>query len=340
MNTTYRHFRWPLVALWIALLIAMLGFVTSLKAQTGPTLTLISPKDGDTVDGPVIIRVQHSSIRFDGVSINKNPQPQTGHWHIYIDGKYAGLSVTDVEEIPNDSYPTISAGQHTLKVELQDNRHVVLGGANTTEIKLNFSKDVSIPVNTSGPPTLNVLTLTEGTTTTMDGPLLVRVQHSGIRFDGTLVSKDPVPGVGHYHINVDGKYGGLSDSDVIEIPNDAMPTIKAGPHTVMLNLHENNHASTNPPVEHSFQIVATKDISVPNMPPNPPSTSGMTMAGATTTAGASATTGATSTAVSTTGLPNTGEADTTWMIVLLAVGACVVGGGLLVYRSRDKGTQS
>src|SRR5437763_491086 len=142
MNTTHHHFRWPLVALWIALSVAMLGFATSLKAQTGPRLTLISPKDGDTVDGPVIIRVQHS----------------------------------------------------------------------------------------------------------------------GIRFDGTLVSKDPVPGVGHYHINVDGKYAGLSDSNVIEIPNDAMPTIKAGPHTVMLNLHENNHASTNPPVEHSFQIVATKDI--------------------------------------------------------------------------------
>ena len=338
MNTTYRHFRWPLVALWIALSSAMLVFATSLKAQAAPTLTLISPKDGTTVDGPVVIRVQHSGIRLDGTSINKNPQPQTGHWHLYIDGKYAGLSVTDVEEIPNDAFPTISAGEHTIKVELQDNRHVVLGGTNTTEIKLNFSKDVSIPVNTSGPPTLNVLTLTEGTTTNMDGPLLVRVQHSGIRFDGTLVSKDPVPGVGHWHINVDGKYAGLSDSNVIEIPNDAMPTIKAGPHTVMLNLHENNHASTNPPVEHSFQIVATKDISVPNPPPNPPSGSGMTMTmpGATTTAG---TTAATATTTSTT-LPNTGETGTTWMIVLLAIGACVLGGGLLVYWSQGKGAQS
>src|SRR5438067_1593168 len=121
MNTRYQRFRRPLVALWIAVALATLAFASSLWAQGAPTLTLVSPQDGATVDGPVTVQVKHSNFRFDGLAVNKDPAPGTGHWHVYVDGKYAGLAVSDVLQIPNEAYPTISAGQHTMTISLHEN---------------------------------------------------------------------------------------------------------------------------------------------------------------------------------------------------------------------------
>ncbi len=317
-----KHRRWLPIALLAAASLVALGAAPALQAQAAPTLTLVSPTDGATIDGPVTVRVDHSGIRFDGTVIGQDPTPGVGHWHVNIDGKYAGLSVTNVIEIPNDAYPTITAGEHTIMVNLHENNHAATNPPVEQTIKLNFSKDVTLATNLEGAPTLTATSLTD--VADVDGPLTVQVNHSGIKFDGTVIGTDPTPGVGHWHINIDGKYAGLSVSNNIEIPNDAFPTISAGEHTIVVNLHENNHALTNPPIEQTFQLNFTKDVTVGAVPPAAP---GVAAAGAPAAAGGGMNHPQT--------MPNTGLTRFNGLVGLAAVGLLLLTGvTTLLYRNR------
>ena len=166
--------------------------------------------------------------------------------------------------------------------------------------------------------------------------MVVRVEHSGIIFDGTKIGQAPEPGVGHWHINIDGKFAGLAVSNVVEIPNDAFPTIPAGPHTIMVNLHENNHADTTPPVQESFQINLSKDLSLGGAAPGSAGA-----AGTAPTAAEHARPGVGTTAPGTglralpnTGMPAAGETRMHLTRAMWAVLACSLLGCLLVYWSR------
>src|SRR5690348_3478936 len=82
-----------------ALLLAMLAAPHS-RAQAAPGIKLVSPTAGQTVSGPLDVRAQITNFTLDGTKIGTPPQPGVGHWHVYVDGKYAGLSVSDVVTIP------------------------------------------------------------------------------------------------------------------------------------------------------------------------------------------------------------------------------------------------
>ena len=144
MNVRCHVFRWILLGLWSALLGGPLVFTSALKAQATPSLRIISPADGATVDGPVMVRVEHGGITFDGTKIGKEPEPGVGHWHINIDGKYAGLAVSNVVEIPNDAFPTIPAGQHTIMVNLHENNHAVTNPPVEQSFQINLSRDLTM----------------------------------------------------------------------------------------------------------------------------------------------------------------------------------------------------
>ena len=176
-------------------------------------------------------------------------------------------------------------------------------------------------------PALTILSPTDGAT--VDGPVTVRVQHSGIVFDGVKIGQAPEPGVGHWHVNIDGQYAGLAVSNVLEIPNDAFPTISAGEHTITVDLHQNNHAATDPPVVETFQINASQELSAG------------TSAGASGAAGGSPAhgTGTNAPAGGTTPLPNTGRDGADRTLAILAVLVLMAIGLLVVYvngRSRTR----
>ena len=152
MRVRHRILRCALIGLWGVLLAGPLIFTSSLKAQATPSLKLIAPADGATVDGPVTVRVEHSGIVFDGTKIGMAPEPGVGHWHINIDGKYAGLAVSNVIEIPNDAVPTISAGQHTIMVNLHENNHAVTNPPVEQSFQINLSKDLTMQAARSTSP--------------------------------------------------------------------------------------------------------------------------------------------------------------------------------------------
>ena len=189
-------------------------------------------------------------------------------------------------------------------------------------------------------PTLTIVSPADGTI--VDRPVTVRVEHSGIIFDGTKIGQAPEPGVGHWHINIDGKFAGLAVSNVVEIPNDAFPTIPAGPHTIMVNLHENNHADTTPPVQESFQINLSKELSLGGAAPGSAGVStsaGAAGAGPTTAGHAGPGVGTTAPgpelrALPNTGMPAAGENRMHLTRAMWAVLACSLLGSLLVYWSR------
>ena len=152
MNIRPPALRPALTGLWIVLFAGALVFAASLQAQTTPTLTLVSPANGTAVDGPVTVRVEHSGIIFDGTKIGMAPEPGVGHWHINIDGKYAGLAVSNVVEIPNDAFPTISAGQHTIMVNLHENNHALTTPPVEQSFPIDLNADLNLGVSVSGAP--------------------------------------------------------------------------------------------------------------------------------------------------------------------------------------------
>jgi sortase (surface protein transpeptidase) len=292
MYVRYRYVRLALVGLWIALLGGTFGHAPALRAQASPTLRIVAPADGSTVDRPVTIRVEHTGIRFDGVQIGGNNEAGVGHWHVSIDDEFAGLSPTNVIELPNDAYPTIKAGRHRITATLNENNHAPLNPPVSQTIELNFSKDVSIPVTQGGQPSIQVIFPTANAS--IDAPFVARVEHSGFRMDGLNSGRDPEPGTGHWHINIDGRYAGMSVSRVLELPNDSFPTITQGQHTLTFYVHQNNHVATNPPIAASLRVNVTKELTITGTQPT---------TGAGATAPATQTTGATQTAART---PTTG----------------------------------
>jgi len=76
------------------------------------TVTLVSPRQGDTVDGPDVI----VETRLTGGRILKrastNLQPDTGHIHVFLDGKVVELLAGARYRLAD-----VPPGQHTIKVE-------------------------------------------------------------------------------------------------------------------------------------------------------------------------------------------------------------------------------
>ena len=116
----------------------------SLWGITKPTLTDIvafcSPATGTTAGKRVEVQVAITGLKLDGTKIGlpAAQNPGVGHWHIYVDGKYAGLSVSDVISLPNDAMPVIAPGPHEIKVELHNTDHTPLQPEVTDTEMLTF----------------------------------------------------------------------------------------------------------------------------------------------------------------------------------------------------------
>src|SRR5581483_3902012 len=107
----------------------------------GPSIKIVSPAGGSQLSTtqPNVIKAQIAGLTLDGTKIGTPPQQGVGHWHLYVDGKYAGLSVSDSISLPNDAMPQIPAGQHELKVQLHNNDHTPIQPDITNAITVSFA---------------------------------------------------------------------------------------------------------------------------------------------------------------------------------------------------------
>jgi hypothetical protein len=215
-----------------------------------PSIKILAPAANASVDGDeAVVQVAVSGLKLDGTKIGQpaSQTPGVGHWHIYVDGKYAGLSVSDVIAIPNDAMPQIAAGTHEVKVQLHHTDHTPITPEATDTIMVNFPQALSYAAG-SGGPSIDFVSPADGTN--VGSRAVFRVKISGLTLDGTKIGQpaSQTAGVGHWHIYVDGKYAGLSVSDVISLPNDAMPQIAPGPHEIKIQLHHTDHTPLTPEV--------------------------------------------------------------------------------------------
>jgi len=99
-------------------------------AQTGPAIQIVSPRHTATVSGSLmVIEVRVQNFILAPTGIGKAAKPGQGHWAVFVDGKPAGLSADEVVSIPNDAYPILAAGKHTINVELRNNDRTPVAGA-------------------------------------------------------------------------------------------------------------------------------------------------------------------------------------------------------------------
>jgi hypothetical protein len=310
MRIHRRRLHWSCLGLWFAFMSSALVFTPAVEAQEAPTLQIVEPADGGTVDGPFIFRIKSSGFGFAGLRINEQPRPGVGLWTVTIDGQYAGLATAPVLELPNDAFPVITVGGHTLTAELRGLDFAPLNPPVTHSIKVNATKDIRLTTNTSAAP---LRLVAPSANTTINSPFLCRVEYSGVKFDGLKIGKDPEPGVGHWHVNIDGIYAGLSVSNLISLPNGVFQKLTPGKHVITIDLHQNNHAVFDPPVFQSVEINVDKELSIPQAPgvpiaqPIPADRFGPFPA-----------------------LPNTGQSDMNWPLTVSIGLVCFLVGVLLV----------
>ncbi len=89
-----------------------LKFIVS---ATAPSFTISSPKEGDTVSSPVVLKMAGKNFT---VVAPGTVKPNEGHYHYFIDkGTYNALADTMV------SIPALTPGLHTLRVTMQKGDH-------------------------------------------------------------------------------------------------------------------------------------------------------------------------------------------------------------------------
>ncbi|MCB1758913.1 MAG: DUF4399 domain-containing protein [Gammaproteobacteria bacterium] len=87
-------------------------------APAGAGAYIISPRDGDTVSGPVVVRF---GLRGMGVAPAGTAKENTGHHHLLID--LAGLPELDLPIPADASHRHFGGGQTEVSIELPPGRH-------------------------------------------------------------------------------------------------------------------------------------------------------------------------------------------------------------------------
>lgn len=202
-------------------------------AQTVPSIQIVSPRTASVSGSMMVVEVRVQNFFLNPLAIGKAARPGEGHWHIYVDGKLAGLSADEVVSVPNDTYPALAAGKHTIKVELHNNDHTPVIGAGSSEITVTIPpKSAMRYTPASGKPGIKILV--PHNRTAVSPYLIVWVKIRGFKENPVAVGTAAKAGEGHWQLYVDGKLVGLSASSVADVQ------LTRGKHVLKASLHNND----------------------------------------------------------------------------------------------------
>jgi len=228
-------------------------------AQPKPSITVLSPKAGETItstDIPVIVQV--SNFNLSPADVGLPDKDGEGHIHVMLDGMNMGVlfnfyTSTTFTLLGQSMKP----GQHALTFDLASNTHEDLEDTVTT-VTINYQPATAKPApqpNPSGTtPEVTVVWPPNGATV---GPVFT-LQVSTTNFTPALEleGKPNLAGFGHYHVFVDmpmmpmgdgqGDMGMMSMAGMIGMPGtDSFPVdLRAwpdGPHTITIEPVQNDH---------------------------------------------------------------------------------------------------
>jgi hypothetical protein len=219
---------------FVAILAVAALLIPPARAQAVPSIKIVAPRDHATVSGSqMVVEVRAQNFFLNPVAIGKPARLGEGHWQVYVDGRFAGLSADEVVAIPNDAYPKLSAGKHTIKAELFNNDHTPVAGAESSEIMVTIpSKSAMHYGPASGQPGIKILVPHDRTA--VSSYLIVWVKVRGFKENPMTVGTLAKAGEGNWHLYVDGKLTAISASSVADIQ------LTRGKHNLRATLHNND----------------------------------------------------------------------------------------------------
>ena len=119
------------------------------SAASEPSVTFVSPADGETTGDTVTAEVELEGFQIDAASVGMANSSDTGHLHFSLDGgeydtpKYSGANGKLAVQLgvdgqyspstePTITYEGLPKGEHTLDVDLVNNDHSETGTTAST----------------------------------------------------------------------------------------------------------------------------------------------------------------------------------------------------------------
>jgi hypothetical protein len=204
-------------------------------AAGAPSLRLLSPADGALVPlNWTAFSIAVTNFTLDPAAINNTPVAGRGHYHIFVDTHYEGLSANPTHFVAN-----LAAGNHTLRISLYNNDHTPITPWVFDEVRLQV---------VGARAAIAILLPPEGAI--VWGPALtLRVAVANFTLDAAAVGSSPVAGRGHWHANVDGVYADFSATDSLQLK-----TLVPGNHVITVGLYNNDHTQLALPASDSVTV--------------------------------------------------------------------------------------
>jgi hypothetical protein len=123
----------------LALTVATLGLLAMpgapLMAQAPPSIRIVAPSNGTAVaPDRVRVVVDVRNLALDAAAVGTAPVAGEGHWHVYVDGRLAGISAGRTFDLPARLFAGTAGGWHVVRVQLCNNDHTPVPGAQTSWI--------------------------------------------------------------------------------------------------------------------------------------------------------------------------------------------------------------
>ena len=226
------------------------------QSQARPSLTVLSPADGDTVTSTDIpVTVQVSNFTLSAADVGRPDQAGEGHIHVMLDGMNMGV-LFNFYTSPSFVLPGqgITPGPHTLTFDLASNTHEDMEDT-VTNLTIQYQpptpKPAPEPGPTAGAPEVSIVWPPSGATV---GPVFtLQVTRQNFVPSLELEGKPNLAGYGHYHVFVDmdmssmNQPGGMmSMAGMIGMPgSDSIPVdLRAWPdgqHTLTVEPVQDDH---------------------------------------------------------------------------------------------------
>ncbi len=244
---------------------------TGAVAQTDqPSVTMLSPKDGDVVTTntvAVIPEIKNWKLRCDLAGTKS--VAGTGHYHLELDGglvnMYCGPAALSLQNV--------KPGEHTITIVPAKNDHSEIE-AGKAQVKFTYQPAAPLPpvagIN-AGKPSVSILWPKAGTTVGgASFPLVFDVKNFRLSCD--LLGKPKVANSGHWHVDVDksetAMMGQMKPGQQMSQQQMMMAMMEA--MATMLNMGCNNTFEV--PLagisagKHNFYVVLVDNLHEPLMP--------------------------------------------------------------------------
>jgi hypothetical protein len=273
---------WVLVGIAVVLGLGpgVVGPIGAVAQTDQPTMTILSPKDGDVVTTntvAVMPDIKNWKLRCD-LAGTRNVAG-AGHYHLELDGAlvnmYCGPAALSLQNV--------KPGEHTITILPAKNDHSEVEAAKT-QVKFTYQPTNPLPplqpIN-AGKPSVSILWPKNGATVSgASFPLVMDVRNYRLSCD--MLGKPKVANTGHWHVDVNkpetAEMGmmkpGASQQQMMMMMMEAMATmmnmgcnntfdvplagVSAGKHNFYVVLVDNAHEPLNPAVTASVSVNVKK----------------------------------------------------------------------------------